>query len=95
MRNMLGDLTRPAAPAGLAARIDGNRLLVQISPGSDPRMLGFVAAARVGDRWVRLCQGSSRCAGLAPPGSGPVTIGVVGVDLWHRHSAAAFTLAQG
>ena len=94
MRNMLDDLTRPAAPVGLTARIDGNHLLVQISPSTDPRTLGFVAGVRVGNHWLRLCHGTSQCTGLAPPGTGPVTVGVVAVDLWHRHSAAAFTVIQ-
>jgi hypothetical protein len=57
-------------------------------------MLGFVAAVRAGDRWVRLCHGRSRCAGLVPPGTGPVTVGVVDVDLWRRRSAAAFAVIQ-
>jgi hypothetical protein len=90
MRNMLDDLTRPAAPAGLAVRLDGNRLLVQITSSADPRTLGFVAGIRVGDHWQPLCHGTSRCAGLVLPGSGPVTVGVVAVDEWHRHSSATF-----
>jgi hypothetical protein len=57
-------------------------------------MLGFVAAVRAGDRWVRLCHGSSQCAGPAPPGTGPVTVGVVAVDLWRRRSAAAFAVVR-
>jgi hypothetical protein len=93
MRNMLGDLTRPAAPAGLTVRrIDGNRLLVQISAGADPRTLGFVAAVRVGDRWVRLCHGSTTCTGPLRPNTGPLTIGAVTIDQWHRPSSATFTV---
>jgi hypothetical protein len=94
MRNMLDDLTRPAAPVGLTAQIEGKRVLVQISPSVDPRTLGFVAGVRAGDRWVRLCHGALRCAGIEPPGSGPITVGVVTVDLWRRRSAAAFAVVQ-
>ena len=93
-RNVLDDLTRPAAPSGLAVQAYGGRLQVSVAASPDPRMLGFVAGVRVGDRWVRLCRGVVSCTGPAPAGGGPVTVGAVAVDLWRRRSAAAFAVAQ-
>ena len=89
-RNALRDLLGPAAPSGLAAVRGADSVHVSLSPSRDPRALGFVAAARVRGRWVRLCHGVSSCAGRLPPGTGPVPVGTVMVDLWRSHSAAAF-----
>ncbi|MEN3342226.1 MAG: hypothetical protein V7644_1630 [Actinomycetota bacterium] len=94
MRSALDDLTRPAAPAGLSARAADGRLQVAITPGADPRVRRFVAAVRRGRRWTRLCHGVSRCTAPLPPGAGPITVGAVAVDVWRRHSAAAFAVAR-
>jgi hypothetical protein len=68
MRNALDDLTRPPAPAGLAARLLGDRMQVSVVQPADPRVIGFVAGVRIGNRWTRLCRGTSSCAGTLPPG---------------------------
>ena len=63
MRNALDDLTRPPAPAGLTARRDGDHVQVSVSQPADPRVLRFVAGVTIGNRWVRLCHGTSTCMG--------------------------------
>jgi hypothetical protein len=64
-----------------------------VSQPADPRVLRFVAGVRIGNRWVRLCHGTSSCTGTLPPGADPEKVGTVNVDVWHRRSAASFTLA--
>jgi hypothetical protein len=93
MRNALDDLTRPPAPARLTARRQGDHVQVSVSKPADPRVLGFVAGVRIGNRWVRLCHGTSSCTGTLPQGVDQERIGTVNVDVWHRRSAASFTLA--
>ena len=95
MRNMLDDLTRPAAPAGLALQTVGGRLRVSVAPSPDPRVLGFAASVRVGNRWLRLCHGVVSCTGTPPAGKGAATIGAVAIDAWRRHSAATFGVSLG
>jgi hypothetical protein len=94
VRNALDDLTRPAPPTAVAALVEGPNLVVTVAPASDPRVVGFVAVVRTGGHWVRLCRGRTQCAGAQPPGTGPLTVGAVAVDVWRRRSAAAFALAQ-
>jgi hypothetical protein len=93
MRNALDDLTRPPAPAGLTARRQGDQVQVSVSQPADPRVLRFVAGVRIGNRWIRLCHGTSSCTGTLLPGVDPEKVGTVNVDVWHRRSAASFTLA--
>ena len=90
MRNALRDLQSPAAPAGLTAVPRADGVHVSVTASTDPRVLGFVAAARVDGRWVRLCHGVSSCVGQLPPGTGRVPVGAVDVDTWWSHSAAAY-----
>jgi hypothetical protein len=91
MRNALTDLTRPAAPADVRVRRRGTRIRVSVPATTDPRVVGFVAAARIGTRWVRLCHGVRTCVAVTPQGLvGTATVGVVSIDRWHGHSAASF-----
>ncbi len=94
MRNALDDLTRPAAPAGLKARLHHGTLQVSVTPASDPRVRGFVAIVRVRRHWRRLCRGVSTCTTQLPPQTSRISIGAVNVDVWHRYSAASFALAE-
>ena len=94
LRNALDDLTRPAAPSRLAVAVRDGRLNVSVAASPDPRLLGFVAGVRRGGRWVRLCRGVVSCRAAEPPGTGPLTVGVVAVDVWRRRSAAAFAVVQ-
>jgi hypothetical protein len=91
MRNALADLTRPAAPTKIAVLRRGKKVRVSVARTIDPRVRSFVAAARVGTHWVRLCHGLHACTGVVPPLAGPLTVGVVNVDVWRSHSAAAFS----
>jgi hypothetical protein len=91
MRNALRDLQSPAVPAGLTVVRGADGVHVSVVASPDPRDLGFVAAARIGDRWVRICHGVSSCVGRLPPGTGLVPVGAVMVDVWRSHSAAAYT----
>jgi hypothetical protein len=95
MRNAIDDLTRPPAPAGLAARRVGKRLRVSVTAPSDARVTGFVAAVKIGTRWVRLCHGTSRCTGILPPGRSVKAAGAVNIDTANRRSSATFTLSRG
>jgi hypothetical protein len=92
VRNALDDLSRPAAPAGLAARQSGNQLRVSITPSDDPRVTGFVAGVQLTGHWRRLCRGVSSCSDELPAGSGPLKVAAVALDRWHRHSAASFAI---
>jgi hypothetical protein len=94
MRNALADLTRPAAPTKIAVLRRGKNVRVSVARTADSRVRGFVAAARVGTHWVRLCHGLHVCTGVVPPRAGPLTVGVVNVDVWRSHSAAAFSAAS-
>jgi hypothetical protein len=94
MRNALDDLTRPAAPAGLTVRLEAGRLRVSLLRSGDPRVRGFVAGVRSGDRWRRLCRGVTTCVGEVPPDVRTLTVGVVSIDGWRRHSAAAFAVVK-
>ncbi len=98
MRNMLGNLTRPAAPASVSAVRRNGRLAVTVTPSHDPRLLGFVAGVRVGSRWVKLCRAPiavGRCVGRVPPSvrPGPLTVGAVAIDQWRRRSGGTFATA--
>ena len=94
MRNALDDLTRPPAPAGLTAHRVGRQLQVSVSQPADRRVTGFVAAVKIGDRWARLCRGTSSCTGALPPGRGPKAVGAVNIDVWNRRSSASFVFAR-
>jgi hypothetical protein len=94
MRNALDDLTRPAAPSGLTVHLRGGRVRIAIEPASDPRIRGFVAQARVGRRWQRLCRGVFACAAPRPEGVGPTTIEVRNLDIWRRRSAPYFAVVS-
>jgi hypothetical protein len=95
MRNALDDLTRPAAPAQLVARLAGGQLVVSAAPSPDPRLVGVVAATPVGPRWLRVCRGATGCTGPLPPTAGPIVVRVVAVDRWKRRSAPAYvTVSQ-
>ena len=95
MRNALDDLTRPAVPAQLVARILGGQLAVSTAPSPDPRLVGIVAAVPAGPRWLRVCRGTAACTGRLPPSTGPLVVRVVAVDRWSRRSAPAYvTVAQ-
>jgi hypothetical protein len=95
MRNALDDLTRPAAPQGLTARQVGDRVQVSVSHPADPRVVGFVAAVRIGDRWARICHGTSSCTGALPPEAVARGVGALNIDVWHRRSAGSFALFRG
>jgi N,N-dimethylformamidase beta subunit-like, C-terminal len=95
MRAALDDLTRPAPPAGLSARLTDGELQVTLARPVDTHATGLIAAVREGGgRWHRLCHGLVNCAGREPPGTGPITVGAVTLDRWHRSSTAAFALVQ-
>jgi hypothetical protein len=94
MRNALDDLTRPPAPSGLTAEQRGRQLRISVSPPADTRVLGFVAAVRIGNRWRRLCHGISSCTALLPPNRSVTTIGAVDVDASHRPSSAVFAVVR-
>jgi hypothetical protein len=98
MRNVLSDLSSPAPPTGLAARLNRGGLHVRVHPWLDPRVTGFIAAVRRGNsRWHPLCTGRTSC--IAPVPAFPATrtpleVGVVAVNRWHRSSAAAYALVH-
>jgi hypothetical protein len=95
MRNALDDLTRPAPPAGLTARIVGDQLQVAISPSPDPRVVGFAAFVRGKDRWIRACKSTTTsCTAPAPAGRLAVRLVAIDTDLWHRNSAGAPAVAR-
>jgi hypothetical protein len=56
---------------------------------------GFVAAVKIGARWVRLCHGTSTCTGILPPGRGVKAVGAVNIDTTNRRSSATFALSRG
>ncbi len=93
MRNTLDDLTRPPAPTGLTAQRRGDTMQISVSQLADARVTGFVAAARLHHRWIRLCRGTWTCTATLPPGANPRKVGAVSIDGWHRHSTASFALA--
>jgi hypothetical protein len=92
MRNMLDDLTRPAQPAGVTAQLADGRVVVSVLPSADPRARGFVAAVRTRRGWRRLCHGVTSCDAPIRGGRRQLTVGVVAVDEWRRHSAAAYVV---
>ena len=87
MRNALDDLTRPAAPLGLTARVRDGELRVTVARRRDPRVLGFVAFAHVDGHWRRLCRGVSTCSRRLPSGRAATAVAAFVVDVWHRRSA--------
>jgi hypothetical protein len=92
MRNALDDLTRPAPPGPVTVSTRGSRIRVSVPSTVDPRVIGFVAAARVHGRWVKLCKGVRTCTAVWSGADTP-TVGIVDIDRWHRHSAAAYAAA--
>jgi hypothetical protein len=88
MRNALNDLTRPAPPTGLAVQQVGDQVQVSVDQSVDPRVQGFIAVVRAGDRWLRICRGIVTCTGPAPSGD-RIRLVAVSVDQWRRRSAAA------
>jgi hypothetical protein len=95
VRNVLDDLTRPAPPARLAARLAGGVVRVRVARWLDPRVTGFIAAIRRGaGGWHRFCAGATGCDARAPPGKGRLEVGAVAIDRWARTSAGAFAIVQ-
>lgn len=88
MANVLDDLTRPAPPTGLAVASGTGRVRVRVAGSVDPRVVGFVATARVGARWRRICHGGRWCRGLLPADAS--LVGAVAIDRWGRTSTAAY-----
>jgi hypothetical protein len=95
MRNAIDDLTRPPAPQGLTVRRAGDRLQVSVTAPSDTRVKGFVAAVKIGTRWVRLCHGTSTCTGAVPARRGIKAVGAVNIDATNRRSSATYALSRG
>jgi hypothetical protein len=93
MRNALDDLTRPAPPTGLAVRQVGDQLQVSVDQSADPRVRGFIAFARAGSGWLRICRGVVACAGPMPNGN-RIGIAAVSVDQWRRRSAGAVAVLE-
>ena len=92
MRNALNDLTRPASPSGLTARVVGDRLRIDIAPLADTRIQRFAAYVRVKSRWIRICTGAAgttSCDGSVPTGRRPLRIVAVAFDSWRRASAGS------
>ena len=89
MRNALADLTSPEPPPGLTIAQSAAGLTVSVGQSADPRARGFVARVRKGSSWVPLCRGVLACTGRLPA-PGPAVVGVVSLDAWDRHSAAAY-----
>jgi len=95
MRNAIEDLTRPAAPGGVTAARRGVRIEVSVARGPDPRVVGFLAAARVDGHWRALCRGTTTCVSRRPLGPGTATVAVFAVDVWHRRSAPSVVVVPG
>jgi hypothetical protein len=96
MSNMLDDLTRPAAPSLVGIARHHRRLTITFAPSPDPRILRVVVGARVGGRWIHVCSagaGTGTCTGKIVRHAGTVTVGAVDFDVWHRRSAASFSVS--
>jgi hypothetical protein len=92
VRNMLDDLTRPAAPT-MVVRVPAARgFRVRTGPNVDARIVDrLVYRIRNGDPPVLLCSGRPRCIVAPPSEPGTYTLQAVFVDAWGRASAPAYS----
>ncbi len=94
VRNMLDDLTRPAAPQRVVRVPVPAGYRVRTGRVTDPRIVGrLVYRIRNDDPPVLLCSGRRRC--VVPPPSGPGSYRLMAqfVDAWGRISAPTYSAA--
>jgi VCBS repeat-containing protein len=94
-RNMLTDMQKPAAPAGVSATRSGNSFVIDTTPRTDPRISSFkvyrhagTGSFQPGDAGVTLvCQNASGdCTDT--PAQGTYRYAAVAVDQWNDSGAA-------
>jgi hypothetical protein len=83
VRNVLGDLGRPAAPRSVTTRIAGGRLVFGVDTGPDPR----IASTAVSLQGRVICRLPGTCSILAPPGHRSYEYAAVNVDPWAESAA--------
>lgn len=85
-RNMLDDLTRPAAPRWIDARLRRGAVRVRWGRVVDPRVVRIgVVRLEEGAKPVRVCRDVRRCVDDPPPGT--YRYGAAALDRWRRRSA--------
>jgi hypothetical protein len=92
VRNVLDDLTRPAPPARVGARLAAGGIRARSSRPFDPRVTGrLFFLQRNAEPPVQVCGGMTRCTIPRPALPGTYRLGVQYVDAWGRPSAAAYS----
>ena len=88
MRNMLDDLTRPAAPVRVYRRADPAGLRIRTGWPADPRIVGRVVfRLHDADPPLQICSGRSKCIVARATTPGTYRYEVMYVDAWGRMSA--------
>jgi hypothetical protein len=94
VRNMLDDLTRPAAPPFIRRVPAANGFRVRTGRPVDPRIAGRVVyRLRDDDPPVLLCSGRASCVVTRPTLPGSYRLEAMWVDVWGRTSAPTFSQA--
>jgi hypothetical protein len=93
VRNMLDDLTRPAAPTMVVRVRAAHGFRIRTGRNVDPRIVDrLVYRIRNADPPVLLCSGRRRCIVSPPSGSGTYTLEAMFVDAWGRASTPAYSV---